>query len=69
MEFLSDEVYGALIAQKIREESTDTPHCIPSEAAFHVSSKQPKSGRKDRREEEPFYFARQRVTGPKNARR
>jgi hypothetical protein len=54
MEFLSDEVDGALKAQKIRVESTDTSHCMPSAAALHVSSKQPRSGRKDRHKDEPF---------------
>jgi len=47
MEFLGEEVDGALIAQKICGESTDTPNYIPSAAALHVSSKQPRSGRKD----------------------
>ena len=41
MEFLSEEVDGALIAQKIRGESTDTRTYTPSAAALHVSSKQP----------------------------
>jgi len=54
MEFLSEEVDGALIAQKIRGESTDTPNYIPSAAALHFSSKQPRSGRKDRHKDEPF---------------
>ena len=43
MEFLSEEVDGALIAQKIRGESTDPPHYTPSAVALHVSSKQPRS--------------------------
>jgi len=54
MEFLSEEVDVAFVAQKIRRESTDTPNYIPSAAAFHVSSKQPRSGRKDRHKDEPF---------------
>ena len=54
MEFLSEEVDGALIAQKIRGESNDPPHYTPSAAALHVTSKQPRSGRKDRQKNEPF---------------
>jgi len=54
MEFLSEEVDGALIAQKIRGECTDTPNYILSAAALHVSSKQPRSGRKERHKDEPF---------------
>jgi len=54
MEFLSEEVEGALTAQKIRSESNDPPHYTPSAAALHVSSKQPRSGRKDRQKNEPF---------------
>jgi hypothetical protein len=53
-EFLSEEVDGALIAQKIRGESNDTPKYIPSAAALHVSSKQPRSGQKDRHKNEQF---------------
>jgi hypothetical protein len=47
MEFLGEEVNGALIAQKISGESTDNSNYIPSAAALHVSSKQPRSRRKD----------------------
>ena len=54
MEFLSEEVEGALTAQKIRSESNDPPHYTPSAAALHVTSKQPRSGRKDRQKNEPF---------------
>jgi len=54
MEFLGEEVDGALITQKIRGESTDNPNYTPSTAALHVSSKQPRSGRKDRHKSEPF---------------
>jgi len=54
MEFLNEEIDGALIAQKIRGESTDIPSYIPSATALHVSSKQPRSGRKDRHKDEPF---------------
>jgi len=54
-ELLSEEVGGAFAAQKIREESTDTPNYIPSAAARQVSSKQPRFGRKDRHKEELFW--------------
>jgi len=36
MEFLSEEVDGALIPQKISGEPIDTPKYTPSAAAFHV---------------------------------
>ena len=66
MEFLSDEVDGGLIAQKIRGESTDTPNYVPSAAALHVSSKQPRSRRKDRHKDEPFCVLRGKGSlGPK----
>jgi hypothetical protein len=39
IEFLNEEVDGALIAQKIHGESTDTPNYIPSAAALYVNSK------------------------------
>jgi hypothetical protein len=39
MEFLGEEVDGALIAQNIRGESTDNSNYIPSAAALHVSSR------------------------------
>jgi hypothetical protein len=48
MEFLGEEVDGALTAQKIRGEPLDHLNNIPSSAALHINSKQPKSGRKDR---------------------
>jgi hypothetical protein len=48
MEFLGEELDGALIAQKIRGEFTDNSNYIPSAAALHVSSKHPRLGRKDR---------------------
>jgi hypothetical protein len=48
LEFLGEEVEGALTAQKIRGETFDHPNYTPSAAALHVNSKQPKSGRKDR---------------------
>jgi hypothetical protein len=48
MEFLSEEVDGAFIEQKIRGESTDTPGNTPSAAAHHVSSNQIRAGWKGR---------------------
>jgi len=53
MEFLG-EVDGALTAQKIRGETLDNPNYIPSAAALHVNSKQPRSGRKERYTGDPF---------------
>ena len=58
MEFLGEEVDGALIAQRIHGESTDNSNYIPSVAALHVSSKQPGSGRKGGRKGESFCVLR-----------
>ena len=44
MEFLGEVVDGALTAKKIRGETLDNPNYIPSAAALHVNSKQPRSG-------------------------
>jgi hypothetical protein len=54
MEFLGEEVDGALTAQKIRGETLDHRNYIPSAAALHVNSKQPKSERKDKHNGDPF---------------
>jgi hypothetical protein len=54
MEFLSEEVDGALIAHKIRGEPTDTPSNTPSAAALNISSNQPRAGRKGRYKDEQF---------------
>jgi hypothetical protein len=54
MEFLGEEVDGALTAQKIRGDTLDNPNFIPSAAALHVNSKQPRSGQKDRHSGDPF---------------
>jgi hypothetical protein len=54
MEFLSEEVDGALTRQKIRGETLDHPNYIPSAAALHVNSKQSKSGRKEIHPGDPF---------------
>ena len=52
MEFLGEEVDGALTAQKIRGESLYHLNYIPSAAALQVNSKQPKL--KDRHTGDPF---------------
>jgi hypothetical protein len=52
--FLGEEVDGALVAQKICGESIGNTGYIPSAAALHVSSKQPKFGQKGRNKAEPF---------------
>ena len=54
MEFLGEEVDGALTAQKIRGETLDHPNYIPLTAALHINSKQSKSSRKDRYTGKPF---------------
>jgi hypothetical protein len=54
MEFLGEEVDGALTAQKIRGDTLDFPTHIPSAAALHVNSKPSKSGRKDKHTGDPF---------------
>jgi hypothetical protein len=69
MDFLSEEVEGALTAQKIGGETVDHSNRIPSAAALHINSKQPKLGRKDRRMGTlSVCFANRRVTGLKSAR-
>ena len=52
MEFLGEEVNGALTAQKIHGESLDHLNYIPSAAALQMNSKQPKL--KDRHTGDPF---------------
>ena len=47
MEFLGEEVDGALAAQKICGETLDHPNYIPSAAALHVNCIHSKSGLKD----------------------
>jgi hypothetical protein len=54
MEFLGEEVDGAITAQKISGETLDIPTYIPSAAALHVNSKQSRSGRKERYTRDPF---------------
>jgi len=54
MEFLGEEVDGALTAQKMRGDTLDNPNYIPSAVALHVNSKHEKSGRKDRHTGDPF---------------
>jgi hypothetical protein len=46
MEFLGEEVNGVLTARKVRGELLDRPNYIPSAAALHINSNQPKSGRR-----------------------
>jgi hypothetical protein len=58
MEFLSEEVDGTLIAQKIRGESTGTSNYTPSAAALHVGSSPARPGRKDRHKDQPFCVLR-----------
>ena len=54
MEFLGEEVDGALTAQKIRGDTLDHPNYIPLAATLHVNSKRPKSERKNRQTGDPF---------------
>ena len=54
MDFLDEETDAVLTAQKIRGEALDHPRYIPSAAALHVNSKQPKSERKDSHTEDSF---------------
>jgi hypothetical protein len=54
MEFLGEEVDGALTKHKVRGETLDNPNYIPSAAALHINSKQPRSGRKERYTGDPF---------------
>jgi hypothetical protein len=66
MDFLGEEVDGALIAQKIRGEPTNDSNYIPSAAALHVGSKQPRSGRRAINRSEPFCVLRgKRTLGPR----
>jgi len=66
MEFLNEEVEGELIAHKIRVEPMDATTYTPSAAALHVSSKQLRPGRKDRRKAERFCVLRGEGTlGPR----
>jgi len=54
LEFLGEEVDGALTAQNIRGETLVHPNSIASARALHVNSKQSKSGRKDKYTGDPF---------------
>jgi len=54
MEFLGEEVDGALKDHKIRGDTLYNPTYIPSAAALHVNSKQTKSGRKGTHTGDPF---------------
>jgi hypothetical protein len=54
LEFLGEEVDGALTAQKICGEALDNPNYFPSAMALHVNSKQTKSGQNNRHTGYPF---------------
>jgi hypothetical protein len=45
MEYLNEEVVGALNTQKIRDKSSEAPTYVPTAAAFQVSTKLRKSKR------------------------
>ena len=55
MEFLGEEVDGALTAQKLRGETRDLPNDITSAAALHVNPELSKPGRKDKYAEDPLF--------------
>jgi len=70
LEFLGEEVGGALVTQNIRGESIANPNYIPSAAALNVSSKQTRLGPKELNKGEPFcVFCEVRATGPRIAKR
>ena len=54
MEFLSEEVHGALTAQKIRDETSLGSNLTPTAATLHVRSKAGSTSRRSRRSVEPF---------------
>jgi hypothetical protein len=54
MEYLNEEVDGALNAQKIRGESSPAPTYVPIAAAFQVSTKLRKSKRQTKQRPEAF---------------
>ena len=54
MEFLSEEVHGALTAQKIRGETSLGSNLTPTAATLHVRSKAGSTSRRSRRSVEPF---------------
>ena len=53
MEFLGEEVDGALTAQKIRDETSPASNFTPTAATLHVRSKSGSMYRKSRRPVEP----------------
>ena len=64
MEFLGEEVDGALTAPKILGDTLDNPDYIPSAAALHVNfSTRNQDGRTDIRGTHSASFVSQRVTG------
>jgi hypothetical protein len=54
MEYLNEEVDGALNAQKIRGESSPAPVYVPTAAAFQVSTRLCKRKRRIKRTPEAF---------------
>jgi hypothetical protein len=54
MDFLGEEVDGALTAQKIRGETSPASNFTPTAATVHVRSKSGSTSRKSRRSVEPF---------------
>ena len=54
MEFLDEEVHGALTAQKIRGETSLGSNLTPTAATLHVRSKSGSTSRRSRRSVEPF---------------
>ena len=70
LEFLGEEVDGALVTQKIRGESIGNTSYISSAAALHVNSKRPNFGQKERNKDEHFcVFCEAKGTGPRIAKR
>jgi len=54
MEFLGEEVDGALMVQKIRGETSRASNFSPTAATLHARSKSGSTFRKSRRSVEPF---------------
>jgi len=54
MEFLGEEVDGAVTAQKIRGQTSPGSNFTPTAATLHVHSKAGSTSRKGRRSVEPF---------------
>lgn len=54
MEFLSEEIDGALISQKIRGEVQPVSNVLPSASALNIQSMQTRSKRNNKRKPEPY---------------